>query len=400
MDCSVSVPMSGTLSACVRGGWGGQYGPMLPERPMVPERIVEFRPRTIAAAAGTVLAIAAALWVLYLAHRVLTWVLISAFLALAMDPAVRSLQRRGVRSRAAAAGVVYLIVFAGIAALSALFIPTLISQVNDFVDAVPGYVRDLTHGRGSLGFLETKYHVVERVQKAVDGRGADGASTALSVGRTLVTGVAATVTIVFMTFFMLLEGPSWLERLYGVVPRRDEARWRAVGHDIARTVSGYVTGNLLISLVAGTTAAIVLALLGVPFSIALGLLVFVLDLIPLAGATIGAIVCVLVALTVSTTTALVVLVWFVVYQQLENHLLQPLIYGRTVQLSPLAVLISVLVGAELAGVVGALAAIPVAGTIQILLVDWWRHRQRHRHEAVLTPAGRGEPAEPPFTPAT
>ena len=196
---------------------------MLPERPMVPERIVEFRPRTIAAAAGTVLAIAAALWVLYLAHRVLTWVLISAFLALAMDPAVRSLQRRGVRSRAAAAGVVYLIVFAGIAALSALFIPTLISQVNDFVDAVPGYVRDLTHGRGSLGFLETKYHVVERVQKAVDGRGADGASTALSVGRTLVTGVAATVTIVFMTFFMLLEGPSWLERLYGVVPRRDEA---------------------------------------------------------------------------------------------------------------------------------------------------------------------------------
>jgi predicted PurR-regulated permease PerM len=373
---------------------------MLPERPMVPERVVEFRPRTIAVAAGTVLAIAAALWVLYLAHRVLTWVLISAFLALAMDPAVRSLQRRGIRSRAAAAGVVYLIAFAGIAALAALFIPTLVSQVNDFVDAVPGYVRDLTHGRGSLGFLETKYHVVERVQKAVDGRGADGASTALSVGRTLVTGVAATVTIIFMTFFMLLEGPSWLERFYGVLPRRDEARWRAVGHDIARTVSGYVTGNLLISLVAGTTAAIVLALLGVPFSIALGLLVFVLDLIPLAGATIGAIVCVLVALTVSTTTALVVLAWFVVYQQLENHLLQPLIYGRTVQLSPLAVLISVLVGAELAGVVGALAAIPVAGTIQILLVDWWRHRQRHRHEAVLTPTARGEPAEPPFTPAT
>src|SRR5215208_4705264 len=90
VDCSVSVPMAGTLSACVRGGWGGQYGPMLPDRPMVLERIVEFRPRAIAVAAGTVLAIAAALWVLYLAHRVLTWVLISAFLALAMDPAVRS----------------------------------------------------------------------------------------------------------------------------------------------------------------------------------------------------------------------------------------------------------------------------------------------------------------------
>ena len=108
----------------------------------------------------------------------------------------------------------------------------------------------------------------------------------------------------------------------------------------------------------------------------------------------------LVALTVSTTTAIVVLAWFVVYQQLENHLLQPLIYGRTVQLSPLAVLVSVLIGAELAGVVGALGAIPVAGTIQILLVDWWRHRQLHRHDAVLAPTPRGDAAEPPFTPAT
>ena len=214
------------------------------------------------------------------------------------------------------------------------------------------------------------------------------------------TGVAATVTIIFMTFFMLLEGPAWLERLYGVLPRHSEARWRAVGHDVARTVSGYVTGNLLISLVAGTTAALVLALLGVPFSIALGLLVFVLDLIPLAGATIGAIVCVLVAPDRVDDDRIVVLAWFVVYQQLENHLLQPLIYGRTVQLSPLAVLVSVLIGAELAGVVGALGAIPVAGTIQILLVDWWRHRQRHRHDAVLAPTPRGDAAEPPFTPAT
>ena len=166
-------------------------------------------------------------------------------------------------------------------------------------------------------------------------------------------------------------------------------------------MSGYVTGNLLISLVAGSTAAGVLTLLGVPFSLALGLLVFVLDLIPLAGATIAAIVCVLVALTVSTTTAIVVLAWFVVYQQLENHLLQPLIYGRTVQLSPLAVLIAVLIGAQLAGIVGALGAIPVAGTIQIVLVDWWRHRQRHRPDAVLTPtAARGGAAEPPFTPVS
>jgi predicted PurR-regulated permease PerM len=365
---------------------------------MVPERVVEFRPRTILVVAGTVLAIALALWVVWLAHRVLTWILISAFLATAMDPAVRALQARGVRSRGAAAGVVYLIAFAIFAALGALFIPTLVAQVNDFVDAVPGYVRDLTAGRGPLGFLETKYEVVERVQKAVDGRGAEGASTALTVGRTLLTGVAATVTIIFMTFFMLMEGPSWMERFYGLLSPQGEERWRAVGHDIARTVSGYVTGNLLISLVAGVSAALVLTALGVPFSLALGLLVFVLDLIPLAGATLGAIVCVLVALTVSTTAGIIALAFFAVYQQLENHLLQPVIYGRTVKLSPLAVLISVLIGAELAGIIGALGAIPVAGTIQILLVDWWRHRQVEKRESPSTPTTTGD-HEPRFTPA-
>jgi len=142
-----------------------------------------------------------------------------------------------------------------------------------------------------------------------------------------------------------------------------------------RMVGRYVTGNLLISLIAGTVTTIVLLALGVPFALALGLLVAILDLIPLAGATLGAIVVTLVALTDSTTTAIVVLVYFVVYQQLENHLLQPLIYGRTVRLSPLMILFSVLVGAEVAGIIGALAAIPVGGTIQILL-DHWQDSRR------------------------
>jgi predicted PurR-regulated permease PerM len=114
---------------------------------------------------------------------------------------------------------------------------------------------------------------------------------------------------------------------------------------------------------------------GVPFALALGLLVAILDLIPLAGATLGAIIVTLVALTSSVTAALVVLAFFVVYQQLENHLLQPIVYGRTVKLSPLAILVSVLVGAEVAGVIGALGAIPVAGTIQIVISDWLQHRR-------------------------
>jgi predicted PurR-regulated permease PerM len=145
--------------------------------------------------------------------------------------------------------------------------------------------------------------------------------------------------------------------------------------EIAKTIGGYITGNLLISVIAGFFTTIVLLIVGVPFALALGLLVAILDLIPLAGATLGAIVVTLVALTKSLTAALIVLVWFIVYQQLENHLLQPIVYGRTVKLSPLAILVAVLVGAEVAGVLGALAAIPVAGTIQIVISDWLQHRR-------------------------
>jgi predicted PurR-regulated permease PerM len=177
------------------------------------------------------------------------------------------------------------------------------------------------------------------------------------------------VTIIFLTFFMLLEGRDWVERAYSLIPEHAQPRWRAIGNDIYKTVGGYVTGNLLISVIAGATATIVLLIMGVPYAVALGLLVALLDLVPLAGATLAGIVIVGVAFLHSVPAGIVVLIFVIVYQQLENHFLQPLIYGRTVQLSPLVVLISVLVGAELAGILGALAAIPVAGSIQGIVRD-------------------------------
>jgi predicted PurR-regulated permease PerM len=198
----------------------------------------------------------------------------------------------------------------------------------------------------------------------------------------VITIVVAAVTIAFMTFFMLLEGPTWADRLYGLLPQRTQPRWRAVGRDIYRTVGGYVTGNLLISLIAGGLTTVVLLIMGVPYAVALGLIVAILDLIPLAGATIAAILIGVVAFLHSIPAGIVVVVFFVVYQQVENHVLQPVIYGRTVQLSPLAVLVSILIGAELAGILGALAAIPVAGSIQVLILDWRKHRHE-RPEAAL-----------------
>lgn len=380
----------------------------MPERPQsVPERLVRVRPRVVLVVLGVILAAAIVLWMAWVARQVITWILISLFLALALDPAVAALQRRGVRRRGLAVGVVYLIGLVALAISGIAFIPTLVSQVGEFIDAVPGYVRDLTAGRGPLGFLERDYQIVARVEEAVSQGGsarlAGGATAALSITKGIATAIAATLTILFMTLFMLLEGRQWLERFFGLLSPETAPRWRHVGQRIHRTVGGYVTGNLLISAVAGVSATIVLLVAGVPYAIALGALVALLDLIPLAGAVIAMIVVSLIAFTVSTTVGLAVLVFFLIYQQFENQVLQPVVYGRTVDLSPLAVLIAVLIGAQVAGILGALGAIPIAGALQVIIVDWHEHRRRRRTEEDLGIAdgSAGSPAlEPAALPAS
>jgi len=352
----------------------------------IQERLVRFRLRTVLSILGTIILLAVVLEVVWIARHVVTWILISLFLALALNPAVEWFMRHGVRRRGMAAALTYFLTLAFFVGIGFTFVPTLVDQVNEFVHKLPDYVHDVTHGRGRLGFLETKYHIQERVEKAVKEGGATKvlglSGTALSLAKGVISIVVGAITIAFMTFFMLLEGPTWADRLFGLLPLRSQPRWRAVGHDIYRTVGGYVTGNLLISLIAGGLTTIVLLVLGVPYAVALGLIVAILDLIPLAGATIAAILIGVVAFLHSIPAGIIVVAFFIVYQQVENHILQPLIYGRTVQLSPLAVLISVLIGAELAGILGALAAIPIAGSIQVLILDWRKHRHERAQAAL------------------
>ena len=354
---------------------------------VIPERMVRFRLRTVLSLLVIIISVAVLLEVIWIARHVLTWIVISLFLALALNPAVEWLQRRrGLKRRGAAAAVAYLLALGFFVAIGFTFVPTLVHQVNDFVNKLPDYSHDVTHGRGRLGFLETKYHIQERIRKAVSEGGATKvlglSGVALTVAKSVISIVVASITILFMTYFMLLEGPSWVERFFGLLPERSRPRWRRVAHEIYRTVGGYVTGNLLISLIAGGLTTIVLLVLGVPYAVALGLIVAILDLIPLAGATIAAILIGVVAFIHSIPAGIIVVVFFIVYQQVENHVLQPLVYGRTVQLSPLVVLISILIGAELAGIIGALGAIPVAGSIQVVLNDWRAHRHEHPSTAL------------------
>jgi len=348
------------------------------------ERIVRFPVRTILTVLGLIIAVWALLHVIVIARSVFVYILIAIFLTLAINPLVSWIMRRGVHSRGIASATACLLVLLAIAGIGFAFIPTLVDNVNNFVDAAPGYVDDLTHGKGRLGFLETKYHVVERLEHYVKHGGAKKllgfSGAAISVTKGVLNFIVGTVTVAFLTFFMLLEGPAWMERFYGLLPPESQPRWRAVGHGIYRQVGGYVTGNLAISLIAGGLTTFALLLLGVPFAVALGLLVGLLDLIPLVGATLAAIIVAAVAFLHSVPAGIVMIVFFIVYQQFENHVLQPLVYNRTVALSPLAILISILIGAELAGVLGALAAIPVAGAIQVLILDFLRARRERAIE--------------------
>jgi predicted PurR-regulated permease PerM len=342
------------------------------------ERIVRLRPTTILAVLGITFGFLLLLYITWISRQVLTWILVAIFLALALNPAVEALQRRGLR-RGIAAAVTFLIAIGVIVAGGSLFIPTLVDEATGFANNLPEYVRDVSEGRGPLGRLSERYELEERVRQAVeDGDAASvlGISgTAIAVTQSVLTFIVAVVTITFLTFFMLLEGPKWMERFYALFPERSREKWQGIGYEIYRTVGGYVTGNLLISIIAGVASTIVLLIMDVPYAVALGLVVALLDLIPLAGATLAAIIVSTVAFLTSIPAGIVVLIFFVVYQQVENHVLQPVVYSRTVQLSPLAILVSVLIGAKIAGVLGALAAIPVAGTIQVLLLAWLRARR-------------------------
>ena len=337
------------------------------------ERVIRFSPRAVLLVIGLVLATLLVLRLLWLTKDLLIWLLIALFLAMALNPAVEWLRRRGVKRRGLAVAIVVVVALLVAIGIGALFIPTLVREVNDLANAIPGYVNDLTKGKGKLGFLERNYQIVERIHDAITKSGVAGVlgltGTAVSITKGVFNAIIATVTITFLTLFMLLEGPTWVDRFYALLPDKSQARWRRVGSDIYRSVGGYVTGNLAISLLAATATTIVLLVLGVDFAVALGVLVGLFDLIPLAGATIAAVIVSTVGFLHSTTAGIVLIIYFVLYQQLENQVIQPLVYGKTVRLSPLAVLVAVLAGAQLAGIIGALGAIPIAAAIQVVVLD-------------------------------
>jgi predicted PurR-regulated permease PerM len=336
--------------------------------------------RTILATIGLVLATALLLYIVVETRRVLTWIVIGAFFAVALSPLVDWAQRKLLRGRrrALATFLVFLVVFLVLGGLIAAFAVPLVEEGTKFAGQLPTLIDDARAGRGPVGDLLQRTHALQWVQNNQDRIGAFARSlTAPAAGilSGLASGIAGFVTVLVLAYLMALEGPRLVNGFITLFPPTRGQRIRRVGADCARSVTGYLSGNLLISAICGLLTYGVLKISGVPFSGLIALFVGIADLVPLVGATLGGVVAGIAGFVHSVPAGIAVVVFFVLYQQLENHLLQPLVFARTVQLNPLAVIIAILVGVELVGILGALLAIPVASMIQVILRDVWDHRR-------------------------
>lgn len=341
-----------------------------PDRPPVPWR-------TIWAAIGSVVLTLAAIAVVQSVSRVLIWIVIAGFFAIVLSPPVDFLEQKARMRRSLATMLVFLTVLGAMGGLLYSFITPIVDQSQEFADNFPQYVEDAKAGRGPLGGVVQRYDLDRRIeersddlQEALNNLGRNSLDIVRGVGN----AVAAALTIFVLTILMLLSGPRMLRTGLGALSPPRAEHVRLVASDCAKAVTGYVAGNLLISVIAGVASFVFLWAADVPFRTVLALWVAFADLIPLVGATLGAIPAVLVAFLHSTSTGIATVVFFVVYQQFENHVLQVTIMSKTVDLNPLVVLVAVLIGVELSGLLGALLAIPVAGIIQVLGRDVYDER--------------------------
>ena len=309
-------------------------------------------------------------------RSVLVLLLVSAFLAIGLDPAVHWLEEHGVR-RGRAVGIVLLGVLLFFALFLLAIVPPIIDQVQQFQDAAPGYVHDL-RGNSRVISLDKKFHFLGKLSDYANDPGKYAPRLfggVVGVGKVVFSAFFSSLTVLILTLYFLSSLPTMKASAYRMVPRSRRARVGLLTDEILSRVGGYVAGALTIAAIAGVTTFVFLLILGVPYPVALAMLVAVTDVIPLIGATIGAAIVVGVAFFVSVKVGLVALVYYVVYQQVENYVLYPRIMKRSVDVSPAATVVAVLIGGSLMGVLGALLAIPIAAAVQLVLQEVVAPRQ-------------------------
>ena len=346
---------------------------------------------TIVRAVAVVIAAALILYLIYLLRRPIGWIFVAGFIAIALMAPVNILCRHMPRPLGIA--LVYLTLVAAPFLLMALMVPPLLGEAASLVDNLPAYARDVqafVEGNQTLRRLDADYQIAQNLQQRAEELPAqiDNAAGVLgNVGLGLVNSIFAVVTILILSIFMLVSGPAWARAVIRLQPAQRGERLERTLRAMAGAVGGYVAGAILQALVAGVLAFIVLTLIGMPFALPLAFLVGLFDLIPLVGATIAAVLVGLVTLFVDFPTATIVwAIWSVVYQQVENSVIQPQIQRRAAAVHPFVVLVAVLFGSTLFGILGALLAIPVAASAQIALKEWWSARALASREADIAGA--------------
>jgi len=338
--------------------------------------------RTVIRVLLLVVATMIALAALQKATHALLLIFTAFFLALALNAPVhwlgQHLPGKSKGSRSAATAISFLVVILLLGGFLASIVPPLVKQTNSFIKAAPGFVRQAKDQNSDIGKFIHRYNLEDQVQKVSDQVGdrlknAGGAavSTAGKVG----SSVFSLLTVLALTFMMLVEGPRWLRLFRDIIPDEQQDRTDRLAVDMYRVVKGYVNGQVVLAALAAALIAPMFFILGISYPIALVFVVFICGLIPMVGHTIGAVFVTLVALFTSPWAALIILSYYILYQQIENYLVQPRIQANSTNMSPLLVFMSVVIGVNFGGLFGGLVAIPVAGCVRILVLDYLRRNK-------------------------
>lgn len=341
-----------------------------------------------------------ALLAIYKSRGALTLLAIAIFLALALNPPVSKLARLlPSNSRVGATAIAYLVVLTLLGGFMVLVVPPVIEQSAKFANTVPDLIDEAYSNRAIFNDFIQRYDLEETVDNAVEGAKAQAASVATNLGNTLVSGfstllggIANLLFVLVLTFLMLIEGPAWMRKVWGLYEDNELLeRHRSLVQRMYRIVTGFVNGQLTVAAIAAVATLIVLltlsATLGLSASLAvpLAVIIFFTGMIPMIGATIGAVLVGLVLLFNSPSAALIFVIYFVIYQQIENNFISPTIQSKSVEISALVILIALLIGINLGGLLGGVLAIPVAGCLRVLFLDQLEQARKKRLKDSVNP---------------
>ena len=333
--------------------------------------------------------------VLYRLRAVLMIGLLAGFIALILNPLVVALEQWKIRRRGVAVAIVTLLAALGFLGLAVAFGYPLVNGLTHFANSLPGIIKKAQHGNGWLGHILRRYHVqnwVIRNTSKLTSLASSLGKPALALGKGAASLLLMLLAIFAFVVLLLVEAPKMRRAILTILAPERAERYTRIGTAVSRSVSGYMLGDMLTSVVAGVVVFVTLTVLGVPYALLLALWVALVDFLPTIGGALAGIPTVLFAFTHSIAAGVVTAVVFLIYTQIENHILNPLVMSRTVKINPLLVFISVMVGAVIGsgiggifgGFVAVLLAVPIAGSLQVIVQEYWRSSGANAREAEET----------------